>query len=121
MDGGARLRAVLTAPGIGTATSAPTAVVLAPPHSESRPAISGRPVAGAILEGNPGSWSGTRLAFAYSWIRCRASCWSGKTVGHRLAYTLRPADRGSRIEFVVNASNDLDIVRAASRLTRRIR
>jgi hypothetical protein len=41
-------------------------------------------------------------------------------VGHRLSYKLRPADRGSRIEFVVNASNDLDVVRAASRLTRRI-
>jgi hypothetical protein len=114
------MRVVLTAPGIGTATSVPTALVLAPPHSDSRPSISGRPVAGVTLTGSPGSWSGTRLEFTYSWIRCRA-CWSGKTVGHRLSYKLRPADRGSRIEFVVNASNDLDVARAASRLTRRIR
>ena len=121
VDGGAQLRVVLTAPGVGTATSVPTALVLAPPHSESRPSISGRPVAGATLKGSPGSWSGTGLAFTYSWIRCRASCWSGKTVGHRLSYKLRPADRGSRIEFVVNASNELDVVRAASGLTRRIR
>ena len=114
------MRVVLNAPGLGTATSVPTALVLAPPHSDSRPSISGRPVAGATLTGSPGSWSGTRLAFTYSWIRCRASCWSGQTVGHRLSYKLRPADRGSRIEFVVNASNDLDVARAASRLTRRI-
>jgi Predicted protease len=87
-DGGAQLRVVLTAPGLGTATSVPTALVLAPPHSDSRPRISGRPVAGATLTGSPGSWSGTRLAFTYSWIRCRASCWSGKTVGHRLSYML---------------------------------
>jgi hypothetical protein len=115
------MRVVLTAAGIGTATSVPTALVLVPPHSQSPPSISGRPVAGTTLTGSPGSWSGTRLAFTYSWIRCRASCWSGKTVGHRLSYKLQPADRGSRIEFVVNASNDLDVARAASRLTRPIR
>jgi Subtilase family len=120
-DGGARLRVVLSAAGISTATSAPTALILAPPRNESAPTISGRPVVGATLEGSPGSWSGTKLAFAYAWIRCRTFCRNGKTAGRGLTYTLRPADRGSRIELVVNASNDLDVARAASRTTRRIR
>jgi hypothetical protein len=106
---------------MSTATSTPTALVLAPPRSESAPTISGHAVVGATLKGSSGSWSGTKLAFAYAWIRCRTSCLGGKTVGRRLTYTPRAADRGSRIELVVNASNDLDVVRAASRLTRRIR
>jgi len=120
-DGGAQLRVVLSAAGMSTATSVPTALVLAPPRSESAPTISGRAVVGATLKGSPGSWSGTKLAFAYAWIRCRTSCLGGKMVGRRLTYTLRVADRSSRIELVVNASNNLDVARAASRLTRRIR
>jgi hypothetical protein len=120
-DAGKQLRVVATAADVATATSSATAVVLAAPRRERAPSISGRPRVGTTLTGNPGVWSGTNLTFAYTWLRCVKSCWSAKTVGHRLTYAVRAADRGARLKFVVTAANELDTISAPSALTARIR
>jgi hypothetical protein len=120
-DAGKQLRVVATAAGVETAISAATAVVLEAPRRETAPSISGRPRVGATLTGNPGVWSGTNLTFMYTWLRCVKSCWSAKTVGHRLTYSVRVADRGARLKFVVTAENELDTISAPSALTARIR
>jgi hypothetical protein len=121
VDAGARLRVVESAPGVASATSAQTALVLAAPRLERAPTIAGRPRVGQTLTADPGAWSGTNLALTYTWLRCIKSCWSARTVGHRLAYLLRSSDRGARIKFVVTAVNDLDTISAATPLTARIR
>jgi hypothetical protein len=120
-DADKQLRVVATAADVATATSSATAVVLAAPRRERAPSISGRPRVGTTLTGNPGVWSGTNLTFAYTWLRCVKSCWSAKTVGHRLTYAVRAADRGARLKFVVTAANELDTISAPSALTARIR
>jgi subtilisin family serine protease len=120
-DAGAHLRVAESAPGVASATSAQTALVLAAPRVEQAPTISGRPRVGQTLTADPGSWSGTNLTYTYAWLRCLKSCWSAKTVGRRLSYRLRPADRGARIKFVVTAVNGLDTISAATTLTPRIR
>jgi subtilase family protein len=122
-DGGARLRAILSAPGAEDATSEATATVPTPPQNLSAPSISGRLVVGAKLHGRLGSWSGgAPLAFSYRWDRCRdASCGASAVVARSRSYRLREADRGRRLRFTVVAGNAVGRASASSALTRRVR
>ena len=122
-DGGARLRAVLSASGAADTTSEATAIVPTPPQNLSAPSISGRPAVGAKLRGRLGSWSGgAPLAFLYRWDRCRdASCGASTVVARSRSYRLREADRGRRLRFTVVAGNAVGRASASSALTRRVR
>jgi hypothetical protein len=122
-DGGARLRVTLSAPVVGSATSAATELVPTPPRSLSSPSISGRARVGAILHGRIGAWSRSGpVAFLYRWERCRdRSCARTPLVGRSLSYRVRAADRGSRLRFTVIAVNEAGRVRASSPPTGRVR
>jgi subtilisin family serine protease len=121
-DGGARLRVVLTAPGVTGTASAPTAVVPTRPLSRSAPSIAGRPRVGARLTGGTGSWSGPPVAFRYRWVRCRdAGCRRGPTVGRARTYRVREADRGRRLVLSVTATNAVGRATASSLPTSRVR
>jgi hypothetical protein len=56
-DSGARLRAVLSSAGLGTAVSAMSAVVPSRARNIAVPSISGRSVVGGLLTGKRGAWS----------------------------------------------------------------
>ena len=121
-DRGAALRVTASAPGVATAVSARTELVPQRARNERRPSISGRLLVGEILRAGRGTWSGTTLAFSATWIRCRATtCRGGVEVGHGWRYRVRDADRGSRLQVVVTATNALASVTAAGRPTARVR
>jgi hypothetical protein len=121
-DGGARLRAVLSAPGFETAVSGLTALVPTRVRNEAAPSISGRPLVGSRLTARRGSWTGTSLRFTYQWVRCPdAACRSGRFVAHGVSYLLREADRGRRLKLAVTATGALGRATAHSRPTPRIR
>ena len=57
--------------GTDTATSAPSAVLPAPPANTTPPSISGTKELGSVLTADPGTWSGTGpLDMTYQWQRC---------------------------------------------------
>jgi len=74
-DVGFGIEAAVTASnagGTGTADSAPTAPVTAPPPPTpiSAPSISGYAIVGSTLTADPGVWSDPAATFAYAWLRC---------------------------------------------------
>jgi hypothetical protein len=121
-DGGARLRTIVSAPGVTAEASLMSDLVPESPRSASAPSISGRLEVGAKLTGHRGSWTGTAPRFEYAWIRCDgARCPRGRPVGFARTYRLREADRSHRLVFVVIAVNDAGRARASSAPTGRIR
>ncbi len=119
-DAGTRLEVVVTATngsGSAQASSAPTAVVSAPPQNTSAPTVSGSPVQGQTLTASNGSWSGyPSPTFAYQWQGCdsagaNCSAISGATSA---SYTASAADVGSTLEVVVTATNSSGSAQASS-------
>ena len=96
------------AAGTDTATSAPSAVLPAPPANTTPPSISGTDELGSVLTADPGTWSGTGpLDMTYQWQRCDFfgnNCVDivGATDD---TYTLGTDDVGHTIKVVVTASN----------------
>jgi hypothetical protein len=96
------------AAGTDTATSAPSAVLPAPPHNTTPPSISGTEEPGSVLTADPGTWSGTGpFDMTYQWQRCDFfgnNCVdiAGATGD---SYTLAADDVGHTIKVVVSASN----------------
>jgi uncharacterized protein YukE len=74
LDVGSTLRVVVTATnaaGSTTATSAPTALVLAIPLVNTAvPTITGILKLGSLLTAGPGTWTGTPPTFTYQWQQC---------------------------------------------------
>ncbi len=114
-DIGHRLRVEVTATnagGSGSATSQPTAAVVATgsaPANTRRPSLSGTAQQGVTLEANVGAWSGTApIRYDYTWQRCDAHGNSCSTfIAHAgvTSYTLTGADVGHTLRVEVTATN----------------
>jgi hypothetical protein len=111
-DRGSRIAVRVTATNAGgaaNATSVATAVVAtAGPVNTSAPSITGAPTDGQQLTGSRGSWTGSDpIAYTYQWQRCDSSGANCTDIGSATndTYTLRAADIGSTVKFVVHASN----------------
>jgi hypothetical protein len=89
------------------AASAPTAPVLADPHNEGAPEISGVAQVGRVLSADVGFWrSPAPLSFSYQWIRCdRAGTCANIAGAARADYRLVAADRDAALRVVVTAHN----------------
>ena len=86
--------------------------------SESVPRSSVARGSEPLLTARPGTWAGTDLRFATSWLRCRGVCTEIKA-GAR--YRVRAADRGYRLRVAVLASNSVGSVSARSKATAVVR
>jgi hypothetical protein len=91
---------------------------LIPPVNLTRPRIVGTTRVGETLRANHGRWAGA-MKFSYRWKRCnplgkRCSPISG---ANARAYTLRRADKGSRLRVVARALNASGNTRATSPAT----
>ena len=127
-DGGATLRAAVTATnavGSASATSAPSALVpgAAAPANTLAPAITGTPLVGEQLAVDPGLWSGEPTRLAYAWSRCDAD---GKdcvpiSEAEAATYALTDADAGQTIEAHVTAFNAAGSGSASAPLTAVVR
>lgn len=78
----------------------------APVNTEA-PSISGTPSVGSTLTGDPGSWTGSKVRYAYQWLRCDSTGGScgpvdGATAG---TYGVTAADLGSTLRLSVIASS----------------
>ncbi len=112
-DVGFRLRVKVTgsnADGVGSpAVSNATASVTtqAGPPNTAPPTITGSAVVGEKLTANPGTWTGTGIAFAYLWSRCDAAgatC-ADITTATQSTYTLITADSGKTLRVKVTGTN----------------
>ena len=98
------------AAGSDSSTSAPSAVVPAPPANTVAPTISGDHEVGETLTADPGTWTGTgTLVYTYQWQRCD---FTGKnceviTGATDDTYTLSDSDVGHMITVIVTATNDV--------------
>jgi hypothetical protein len=124
-----RIRLIVTADGISSepAFSGLTGVVAQsrqPPASVSAPTVSGSAVVGALLEGEPGVWSGTEpLAYAFAWLRCDANgaaCMPVAGAGFS-TFLLSTDDVGRTYRLQVTAQNAVGSAVAASAPTSPVR
>ncbi len=132
-DIGRRLRVQVTAAnsaGSATVASNPSALVeqsttSGPLRIVVEPSISGTLVQGRLLLASVGTWAGqTPILYAYQWMRCGsdgglpdASNCTAISGADTSAYTLAPADVGSRIRIRITASNSLGAQTVASNAT----
>jgi hypothetical protein len=108
--------------GSATASSAPTAVVVAsPPTNSTAPTISGTAQQGQTLTANFGVWKGaTPIGYTYQWQRCDtfgANCAPVGPATPTSTYTLTSADVGSTIVVAVTATNSVGSATAVSAAT----
>jgi hypothetical protein len=111
IDGGKRLRAVVTASnadGSSTANSNMTDVVAATgqPTNTVRPSITGDAVVGSTLTADTGTWTGSPT-FAYQWLQCdRFGGGCVQVVGaNGKTYGVRMADVSGTLRVDVTAKN----------------
>ena len=78
----------------------------APVNTEA-PSISGTPSVGSTLTGDPGSWTGSKVRYAYQWLRCDSTGGSCGPVDGATAvtYGVTAADLGSTLRLSVIASS----------------
>jgi hypothetical protein len=123
-DVGATVRVRVTATnadGSGTATSAATDAVTAPPLNLVAPAApAGTLVQGATLTADRGSWD-SAAGYDYTWLRCPGAATTADTscaeAGSGAAYTLGGADVGHTLAVRVTASSAGGSTAATSALT----
>ena len=114
-DVGIRIRVRVTAQnadGTDTAASNPTAIVQgsSSPNSLEPPSISGSPVLGETLTGDPGFWSGTQpITFSFQWRSCNRTGGSCENISGATArtYTLKQSDVGTTVRLRVTARNSV--------------
>jgi hypothetical protein len=111
-DVGSRLRVRVTASnadGSTTVASNATDVVSgqAGPPNTAPPTIVGSTVVGQTLTGNPGTWTGTGITYAFAWQRCDAAGAACAAIvgATQSTYTLVTADAGRTIRVAVTATN----------------
>jgi phospholipase C len=113
LDAGETLRVVVTATngyGAGTATSAPTGIVVGPPANLVAPSIvdmagNSPPRQDDTLSVNPGTWTESPTGYSYAWEDCDASganCVPNGFAGS--TYTIQQSDDGFTIRALVTAS-----------------
>lgn len=112
---GYTLRVYVTASdrdGSATATSAQTAVVVAPavsaPTNTALPAVSGSAVVSQTLSASTGSWNGSPTSYKYQWRHCDstgASC-ADISGGTSATYLLSSSDLGFTIRVAVTATSN---------------
>ena len=105
-----RFRVTATnADGSTTATSSPTAVVLAAdkPANTAAPTIAGVAQDRQTLTGSNGTWTNGPTKFDLAWLRCDKQGGSCATINgaNKSKYTLTTADVGNTVRFRVTASN----------------
>ncbi len=104
--------------GTSSATSAPTAVVIAAaaPGNTFPPTISGTPEQGKALTGHRGGWSRDPSGYEYAWLRCDRTGNSCAAIpgANGTTYTLVAADVGNTVRFRVTAANSAGRSTAAS-------
>jgi hypothetical protein len=101
--------------GSGTATSAPTAAVIAlAPVTSVAPTISGTAQQGQTLTAGAGTWTNTPVSYTYQWESCTnatpttCTAIAGATVttaATTFTYVVAAADVGKTIEVLVTATN----------------
>jgi hypothetical protein len=80
------------------------------PVNTARPTVTGTGSVGSAVTCLPGSWSGARIGYTYSWTR------DGVPIAHTgsATYVVLNADVGSRLGCTVTATNDHGAVAASS-------
>lgn len=128
-DIGSTLRVLETATnaeGSASAPSSPTAVVTGQtaPVSTGDPVVSGSAFEGSTLTTTTGTWTGTKLTYAYQWVRCGtdgglpdgSDCPSVPGAASS-SYTLTAGDIGRRLRVQVTATNAVGAATATSNPT----
>jgi hypothetical protein len=124
-DVGATLRVRVTATnvdGSGSAVSAATDAVVAPPVNTVAPAVpSGTAAQGETLTADRGTWDASGAAYSYTWLRCAAGATTVTAgcseIGSGATYTLAAADVGRTVAVRVTATNAGGSASAASPTT----
>jgi hypothetical protein len=123
-DAGFRLRVQVVArnaDGQDTATSNPTAVIVAArPTNIEEPSISGSATVGSRLQANRGEWGGQQpITYAYVWLRCndKGDNCSEIQGANDTDYEVRDSDVGRTIRVRVVARNDRGSTSAISNPT----
>ena len=91
-----------------TVRRAPSSSTTAPPSAGGGTGTGGgAPVTGTPIQGNPGTWTGTDLSFAYQWMRCDQNGQNCVPIqgANGLSYTPTSSDLGHTLVFCVTASN----------------
>jgi hypothetical protein len=97
----------LTAVALAAAGGGGARTAVAPQNTKA-PSVSGSALVGQSLTGDRGTWTGTApIAYAYEWQRCNADGAGCTAIGGATStkYTPASGDLGSRLRFVVAASN----------------
>jgi hypothetical protein len=123
-DVGKTIRSVVTGTNAGGSfgvNSAPTPVIAAlPPANTALPTVTGTAQDSRTLVGAHGSWTGSLpMSFSHRWQRCDSAgnnC-SNIAGATNSTYVLAPADIGSRVRFVVTASNAAGSLEKSSNAT----
>ncbi len=121
-DVGLRIRVRVTATnsdGAGLAASNATPVVKgsARPQNVQPPTITGSPVVGQTLTGDPGTWSGTQpISYSAQWRQCNATGGNCSNIAGATGrtYSLKQADVGSTLRVRVTARNSIASTTATS-------
>ena len=87
----------------GLVNAAAALATLGQPGPKLTPVVLGVPVVGEELEGLSGIWSGSGLAVAFQWERCRASC-SPIPGASAPRYTPSPDDAGFALRIAASTS-----------------
>jgi hypothetical protein len=87
----------------------------APPNT-APPTIAGTAREGETLTADPGTWTGTQIAFAYAWQRCNATGGACAAIGGATAktYAVTKADVGSTLRVQVTATDSTGSASATS-------
>lgn len=90
-----------------TVRRVPGSSTTSPPTAGGGTGTGGAPAAGTPIQGNPGTWTGADLTFAYQWMRCDQNGLNCVPISgaNGLSYTPTSADLGHTLVFCVTASN----------------
>ncbi len=94
-------------PDSATAHSNLIGPIVGAPLDNVAPTIAGTAQQGGSLSADPGTWtpSTPQSTFAYTWLRCRATCGPSPTSTNSSQYTPTAGDVGAQIEVTVTATD----------------
>jgi hypothetical protein len=90
-----------------------------PPKDTGVPTIAGSLQLGQILNAQPGTWTGSKLSYAYQWFRCNAAGGACVAIAgsSQQTYTVSTADEGATLAISVVATNPSGTTIAMSQST----